>query len=342
MVRAGILFLTLFFGIQCYEDEPILLGPSSMHINGITMVAPPEPFLQDPITPIKNVNANWVAVIPYAYTPHNEAHLYYGNEWQWWGEKEEGVRESIRVAKEKNLSVMVKPQVYIPGSWVGDMDYQNEKDWLNWEEDYAGYIMHFAQIAAEEKAEMFCIGTEFKISLQKREAFWRNLISDVKSIYSGQLIYSANWDSYDAVPIWDVVDYIGLSSYFPLTNSKTPRVSELKAAWRPIVRKLENFSQKQQKHIVFTEFGYLTVDHCADKSWELEKKIDQLEINQNAQANAFEALFIVFHQKDFWAGGFIWKWFPNMRGHEGYPEKDYTPQGKKSESVITDWYALKK
>lgn len=59
-----------------------------------------------------------------------------------------------------------------------------------------------------------------------------------------------------------------------------------------------------------------------------EQGIEERNINEQAQANCFEALFSTFQPEDWWAGGFMWKWFPNMRGHEGYPERDYTPQGK--------------
>ncbi|MEL6865638.1 MAG: hypothetical protein AAFP19_14520, partial [Bacteroidota bacterium] len=66
--------------------------------------------------------------------------------------------------------------------------------------------------------------------------------------------------------------------------------------------------------------------------------IQRLNINEQAQANALEALYSSFWQEPFWAGGFIWKWFPNMTGHEGYPGKDYTPQGKKAEAIVKSWY----
>jgi len=63
-----------------------------------------------------------------------------------------------------------------------------------------------------------------------------------------------------------------------------------------------------------------------------------LDINERAQANALNSLYEIFSQQEFWAGGFLWKWFPNMQGHEGYPDKDYTPQGKIAEDVISEWY----
>jgi hypothetical protein len=80
------------------------------------------------------------------------------------------------------------------------------------------------------------------------------------------------------------------------------------------------------------------VDYCADKNWELEQRIAALEVNETAQANAYQALLESFGNERFWSGGFLWKWFPNMSGHEGYPHKDYTPQGKIAEETIRSLY----
>ena len=70
----------------------------------------------------------------------------------------------------------------------------------------------------------------------------------------------------------------------------------------------------------------------------MEKVINECKINQQAQANALQALFETFYGEEFWAGGFIWKWFPEGQGHEGYPAKDYTPQGKLAENILRDFY----
>ena len=302
------------------------------------MVAPPKEFSNNPIEPIVKVNANWIAFVPYGYSSKGKAGVRFNTNWQWWGEKPEGIRKCIKIAHDNGVKVLLKPQVYIHGSWIGDMDFDNENDWLRWEQDYEKFIMAFLEIAIEQNVEMFCIGTEYKISVVKREKFWRDLIAKIREKYCGELIYSANWDSFDKVPIWDVLDYVGISSYFPLTEAKTPTLKELTKAWKPITAQLSKFSQKTKKKILFTEYGYLSVDHCASKAWELEKKIGSLNVNQKAQANALNALYKIYSEEDFWAGGFLWKWFPNMEGHEGYPDKDYTPQGKIAEEVITEWY----
>lgn len=329
----GLLFIMSFFVPDkevdfCYGER----------IKGISLVAPPQPFLEHPMTSIKAVNANWIAVIPYGFSRKGEPSVRYTGHNQWWGETTEGLIATIKKAHESHVSVMLKPQVYIPRGWVGEMDFVTEAEWLIWEEDYDRFIMHFVDMAVTHDVEMICIGTEYRISAVKREAFWRGLIKKIRKAYSGHLVYSGNWDSYDKVPFWDDLDFIGLSAYFPLVDTQTPSRKELLKAWAPITKKLRKFSQKYKKPMLFTEYGYLSVDQCAYQNWELEKIVKQLPINQTAQSNAYAALLENFWGEDFWAGGFIWKWFPDGRGHEGYIERDYTPQNKIAEVTLGEWY----
>jgi hypothetical protein len=118
----------------------------------------------------------------------------------------------------------------------------------------------------------------------------------------------------------------------------TPEVPALKSAWKPICRRLGEFSRKQGRPILFTEYGYLSVDGSGWRNWELENGVKSRPINEQAQANCLEALLSTMQAENWWAGGFLWKWFPNGRGHEGYPERDYTPQGKLGEGVLRKWY----
>lgn len=309
-------------------------------INGLTFVAPPEPFPVNPMPAVTAVGANWIAAIPYAFTRPGTPSVRFAenNNWQWWGESPIGVRETIRLAHTAGLKVMLKPQVYMPGSWTGAMDFPTPEDWASWEAGYERYILFYAGLAEEEQSDMLCIGTEFNTAIQKRPEFWKGLIPKIKAVYKGKLTYSANWDDWSRVPFWSELDYIGLGGYFPLVQETTPTVDHLKAAWQPILAQLRDFSKQQHKPVLFTEFGYLSVDSCGWRNWELERGIEQRNINEQAQANCFEALFATFHQEDWWAGAFLWKWFPNMRGHEGYPERDYTPQGKIGEATLRKWY----
>ncbi|MBP6827550.1 MAG: hypothetical protein KA165_13395, partial [Saprospiraceae bacterium] len=102
------------------------MPPPAIHekINGLTFVAPPEPFPQNPMTAVKEVGAGWIAVVPYAFTRPGDANVQYHEAGgQWWGEKPAGVRETIRLAHENGIKVMLKPQVWIPRGWTGSLSF---------------------------------------------------------------------------------------------------------------------------------------------------------------------------------------------------------------------------
>ncbi len=308
---------------------------------GITMTGTPKPFKSDPFAEVRSLGANWISLVPFAFMRQTQPRVSYGASYQWWGERLDGLRTNIEMAHKNGIKVMLKPQIYIPHGWVGDLQFETEEDWQIWEQTYEEYLMQLLALARETGVEMFCIGTEFKACTRLRENFWRKLIQKIRKQYKGKVVYSANWDYFEKVPFWDALDYIGISAYFPLTESATPTKSELLNAWQPIVQRLENLSARYQKKVVFTEFGYLSVDGCAGKSWLLEKNIHQRKINERAQAIAIDALYSALWYRRFWAGGFLWKWFPEMMGHEGYPERDYTPQGKQAEEVLRHWFGAR-
>lgn len=337
-------WVVLAFGGKggCFSAERSAAGIGlsiQERIHGLTLVAPPEPFPSDPMPAVVEVGASWIAVVPYAFTRRGTPTVRYAVAgWQWWGERPEGACETIRLAHAAGLRVMLKPQLYVPGSWTGDLAFNNDQDWQQWEEQYARYILDMARIADSLGVELFCIGTEFRTAIALRPAFWSALIAQVRQTYRGPLTYSANWDDWEAVPFWQHLDYIGLSAYFPLVEADTPQVEQIKTAWKPHVQRLRDFSQRWQKPVLFTEFGYLSVNGAGGRTWELEKNIQRLPVNELAQANCLEALLATFQIEPWWAGGFLWKWFPHMRGHEGYPERDYTPQGKLAEQTLRQWY----
>ncbi len=307
-------------------------------MNGLSFVAPPKPFSSNPMLKIKEVHANWIAVIPYGFMRNDEPKVNFGqHEWQWWGETPEGAEETIKTAMESGLQVMLKPQIYIHGGWTGDVSFYKEANWKEWETSNEKYILLFAEIAQKYDVPLFCIGTEWKKTVDVREEYWRGLIKKVREIYSGSLVYAANWDEYNKVPFWDALDYIGINAYFPLLNKDQPMASELKKAWLPIENEIASFSKKENRPILFTEFGYMSVENCAHQTWVLEKNRDKCKYSEEAQANALDAIYATFGCKDYWHGSFLWKWYPNEFAGERM-KKDYTPQGKKAEEILKKWF----
>jgi len=307
-------------------------------IGGLTFVAPPKPFAGNPMNAIKEIGSNWIAVIPYGFTMPNKPEVHY-HEFggQWWGEKPEGIRKTIEMAHAEGIKVMLKPQVYVPGGWTGTLKFNSAAEWEKWENSYTIYLEKMVKIAIELNVEMLCIGTEFSESTAQRASFWHQLIKSIKENYKGKLTYSANWDNFDKITFWKELDYIGVSAYFSIAEGKTPKTDDLIKGWQPHFNKLKALNDLEKKPILFTEYGYLSVDGCAWKGWEVESKVNELPINEQAQANAIGALWEVFHKQTWWAGGFLWKWFPEMQGHEGYPERDYSPQGKIAADTLKKW-----
>ena len=342
MLRYLCFLLIIFAQTPCNQGVKSLktiVTTSEPRMKGLNFVAVPDAYTQNPMPAVKAIAADWIALIPYGFTRLDEAAVHYNtHDWQWWGERPEGIKKTIELAHEADIHVMLKPQIYIPNGFTGNLDFKTDAEWLAWEADYERFMMLFANIAAAQQVEMFCIGTEFKVSVQKRPQFWRNLIAKIRNIYSGKLTYASNWDEYASVPFWDILDYVGVNAYFPLLKDKEPSITALQTAWQKPLEALAAYAKMQQKQIIFTEYGYMSLDECASASWEVEAKKDNLAINETAQANALDALLATFAAQPWWQGGFVWKWFPNMQGHEGYPEKDYTPQGKKAATTVKKYY----
>jgi hypothetical protein len=107
----------------------------------------------------------------------------------------------------------------------------------------------------------------------------------------------------------------------------------LKRSWKSCISDKDNFQKKYEKNILFTEFGYRNANRCAHEPWK-----EDIEIaNNQAQVNAYEALFQSVAGKSWFAGGFAWKWYSDDYYKEGMAI-DYTPQERPALGVLEKWY----
>ena len=307
---------------------------SGFSINGVSLVAPQNVIDSIALKPIVDIHANSISLMPYAFCTIENPEVRYNQHDQHWGENIEGVIGCIKLANQKNLTVMLKPHLWIGrGLYTGAFTLPTEKEWKIWEESYQNYILHFAKIADSMKAEIFCIGTELGESIRQRPEFWNSFIDTIKKTFKGKLTYAANWDDYKNFPFWGKLDYIGVDAYFPLINDKTPDVSALKEAWTKYSRDLEKISNLYNRTVMFTEYGYRNVDYNAAEPW----KENEGNKNDEAQQNTYEAFYQTFAGKKWFAGGFVWKWYVN-EGRHRRSEIDFTPQNKPAAKVIKSWY----
>jgi len=310
--------------------------PVGKKIGGVNFTAPSRAIDSSWTGPLQQINANWVALVPYAYSRASEPNVYYEGDRQYWGESLNGIKVNIQQAHAAGLKVMIKPHVWLRGGWIGDFDLDTEEQWKIWEADYEKYIMLFAKLAAQENAEMICIGTEYRNAAKKRPQFWIKLAQDIRKIYLGKLTYCANWDDYTDVKFWKALDYVGMSGYFPLSDAQTPAIEDLEKAWKPVKEQLKSFATKEGRPILFTEYGYRSMDQAAWRSWEMEYQ--ERPVNNIAQANAYEALYKSLWSEKWFAGGFAWKWYSSFRRIDPENNHDWTPQNKKAQEVMKAYY----
>jgi hypothetical protein len=308
-------------------------------MNGVNFVAPPKKIDGSALASVKTVNAGWVAITPFGFTQKGSNRIQYSLDWQWWGERKDGAAECIKMAKQHNLKVMVKPQLWIQhGSYTGDFSLNSKKDWKKWESDYENFILDFAKISDSLDVEILCIGTELRTFVKQREQFWAALIPKIKKVYSGKLTYAGNWDAYDDFPFWKELDYIGIDAYFPLSDSETPEVEELLQGWEKHYQAIKFLQKQEGKPVLFTEYGYRSTDYTCKEPWDSGKGG---KVNLKAQSNATEAIYQRFWNEDWFVGGFLWKWHSQFEVAGGKSNNRFTPQNKPVEDVIRKWYGGK-
>lgn len=309
-------------------------------INGVSFVSSRDTIAEKHVKPVLNIHANYAAVMPFGFIrdlQHPE--LVFNTDRQWFGERVAGVKQYVKVLQEHKIRVMLKPQIWVwRGEFTGLITMANETDWKAFEASYSKFILTYAELAEQLQVPLFCIGTELKNFTHERPQFWEGLISEIRKIYTGKLTYAANWNEYATVPFWNTLDFIGVDAYFPVSKKKIPSVADCLSGWQSYKTDMKGLSQKLNKPVLFTEFGYRSVDYSGREPWESDHNMKG--VNLQAQCNATEALFKTFWNESWFAGGFLWKWFHDHDNVGGENNTMFTPQNKPVEALIKKQYQL--
>ncbi|KJD37012.1 glycoside hydrolase [Tamlana sedimentorum] len=307
-------------------------------INGVSFVSSRESINKSHTLPVVQVNANYAAVMPFGFIRDlSTPEIRFNGERQWYGERKAGVEQYINELRKHSIKIMLKPQIWIGrGEFTGYIKMQSEANWKTLENSYSKFILEYAVLAQALKVDILCIGTELQQFIEHRPQYWEQLINEIKTVYSGKLTYAANWDEYKTTPFWDKLDFIGIDAYFPVSDMQTPTVAACLEGWKPHKPIIKSISEKHNKPILFTEFGYRSVDFAGKKPWVFSRSMT--EVNLEAQVNTTKALFETFWKEDWFAGGFVWKWFHKHNEVGGENNNQFTPQNKPAEAVIKHYY----
>lgn len=211
------------------------------------------------------------------------------------------LRRAISEVRRLGLQVVLLPVLFVDdGTWGGAIAPGNPPQWFaRWQE----IVLRYARLAQETNVDLLLVGTEL-VTMQKHTAEWEQLIRGARGLFKGRLGYSANW-WYDragfqnvlAMRQWALLDFIGITAYFELTDKKDPTVAELRVAWQKdrhgqnVLSDLETLRQRYNKPLVFWEFGYQSRDGTNIHPWDYTQRTPP---DEQEQADSYQAFFEVF------------------------------------------------
>ena len=287
-----------------------------------------------------NNHVTWISQTPFGWqrdATTSTLNTNFTSDRIWWGESDEGISKTAQLASKVGVKTMLKPHLWVRNGWPGDIVMKSDTAWQQWFENYEKFIIHYAELAQKNKIEILCIGTELQ-QTTTHEREWRAVISKIRSVYNGQLIYAANFhDEYEHIKFWDALDYIGVQAYFSLTNKKDATLKELIENWKEPMAAIERIHKRYNKPVMFTEIGYRNDAHAAIEPWSWPRNMKDVTISDEAQALCYEAFFQSVWNENWLAGVYFWKWYPH--GPRRVSETDFTPQGKSAERIMRENFA---
>ena len=245
---------------------------------------------------------------------------------------DKALAHAINKAHCLGMKVMLKPHVDVKtDQWRGDII--PSEDWFA---SYKNYLIYYARLAARYNVELLSIGTELvNTTLPKWQSQWEDIINELRKIFPGHLVYSANWDEYKTVDFWDKLDFIGIDAYFPLTAKKDPTKEELIVGWQQNALEIDKWLKEKQlnKPVVFSEIGYCSADGTNIHPWSVLSNLSEEFIDQEEQADCLEAMLVACSAYPWFKGFYWWNYFPQER----WSPLGYTIRGKEAEEVFAAW-----
>lgn len=304
-------------------------GAPAPRLNGFDVIqSPDQPFgsaaARQALAGVKKLGANAIAVVPFFWQAlPASANVVRGKDMS-----DDELRAAIRDGHALGLAVVVKPQVWVPRSWAGDIAMTSTAAWMQWFANYRAELDRIAGIAEDEKADALAIGTELAGTSQQPQ--WSDLIGEVRAVYSGSLVYFAhNLDEAENIPFWRRLDAIGVTLY-PTLGADGDRIGRL-AMMSAVADKLDALSARMGKPVIVGEIGLRSAKGAAAKPWEsAEQRASPPDLA--LQADVLADWLAVLDRPSI-RGVLIWRWLTDPNGG-GRGDTDFTVQGKPAERVL--------
>ena len=309
---------------------------------------------------LAETNANWVCIAFGAeMNKPNDTNILWGEDDPCMVTDNE-IRRAIELARKNNLKVILKPTVNVrDGTWRGYIQFKNPDGktidvnaWGQWWDSFNRFILHYAQIAKETNCEMLCLGCEMGTT----EPFidrWRNLIADVRKVYTGAITYNANHGNENKVRWWDATDVISVSGYYAIgvddeqAAKKDPNkvltsntsVEAFKRRLLPIKENLRKLSQRYDRPVFFIELGMCSAKGCSAAPF-THNDPNTMIYDGDEQARFYQAMLEAFWDEPWFIGYAWWDWHTDLYSLEkAKTDTTFCIYGKPAEKVVKEWYS---
>ncbi len=256
---------------------------------------------------------------------------------------DENLRRTIRQARSLGMRVMIFPTINIRDEaqnekyWRGNIE---PKDWNPWWNNYEKFNLHFAQIAQDEGAEWYSVGTEMESSQRFKEN-WIRIIQSVREVFKGKITYSVNFDAQDSFDFGEALDVIGMNTYDPISKDKEfPSRETIYQHWWWILYKARTLEVRFNKPVMITEIGYASSESAHRDPWDFrspsppypERQAILMEeaLNVLQHWTEGEAIFYYLYGEDLKLG---------LR--PGGPlDTSFSPLGKPTEEILRYFFSM--
>lgn len=246
--------------------------------------------------------------------------------------REMAIFRGADAAAKRSLFEQVRREGRILAGRHNEIEMRSEADWAAWFRNYGDYILAHAQEAELAAADMFCVGRELDRTVLRREADWRALVQKIRGVYHGPLTYSANFDTYGGLGLWDALDFIGVSAYFSLSDAPDPSAAELAQGWDRAMAPLADVSRRFDRPVLLTEVGYPATFGAAKAPW----REGPGPADAWLQSRLYEAAFKAASQRPWIVGAFPWLW--EGTAEPPFRDPSYSIRGKPAAFTLARWY----
>jgi hypothetical protein len=288
---------------------------------------------------IAKTGATWISLTPFGRMDNLETPVIKDYFEIMAKENDARIQKTAAFARSLGLKVALIPHIWVEtGEWRGEIEMKSDAEFEAWFQEYDRYVLHWAEQAEKMGASLFSIGVEFRSTTNLYEERWRQTIALVRSIYSGPITYSANWDEVETVPFWDALDAIGINAFWPLADKPGDGYEVMLTKSSEIAEGLERYYSEWMRPVVFTEFGVKSAADSALAPWEWPEHCNSLSYDEDYQAEAYAAVFEVMTANPWFLGAFIWKYFSDPYDETQETRAGFTPKYKSAERMLTKWY----